>query len=274
MKKIFNFEKENPATKDMPFFSPNTETLTYYPHYHEEIEFIKCAKGHFEITTTDSNVILGEGEIFFFMPYEIHNIVSAPNTAGSVLKMSPIAEDIPYTRLNFHCKHIKKGHPAYEKMTKTLEALKSPQFPEKLYCATAVNELLLTVMQNIEFDILSESETKSKLKNIAVLDNVHKYLKANYMNKITLEDTAKYCALSKYYFSRAFKSIAGMCFSDYLTKYRLNKAIELMKATNKTQLDIAYECGFNSFQVYARSFERFFGMTPKRYKLKLNTKSG
>ena len=86
------------------------------------------------------------------------------------------------------------------------------------------------------------------------------------MNKITLDDTAKFCAISKYHFSHIFKSIAGISFSDYVIQYRLKKAIELMKSSDKTQLDIAYSCGFNNFQTYIRNFERVFNTTPNKYK--------
>ncbi len=269
MEKAFIFEQNNSATKDAPYLAIHAMNLIDYPHFHEETEFIRCENGQFEITMTDSAVTLNAGEILFFMPYEIHNIISAQNSYGTVLKMRPLTEDIAYARLQFSDKHIKKGHPAYEEMNKQFDKINHPSFPENLVIATAANELLLLAMQNISFKLLSEAESKTKLKNIAILNDVHSYLKMNYMNDISLSDVAKFCTISKYYFSRTFKDIAGVCFSDYLTKYRLNKAIDLMKSTGKTQLDIAYACGFNSFQTYAKSFERVLGTTPNKYRKSL-----
>ena len=266
MERASGFEKKNMATKDMPFVSLNAKILRDYPHFHEEIEFVKCDKGSIRITTNDISFRLGEGEICFFMPYEIHNVITEQDSFGTVVKMQPVAEDISYTRLFFPDKHIKKTHSAYKEISDALKQVENPAFPQKLSCATAVNRLFLLVMQNIKFDVMTESETKSKLKNIAVLDKVHNYLKNNYMNKITLDETAKLCAVSKYHFSHIFSSIAGICFSDYVTQYRLKKAIELMKTSNMTQLDIAYCCGFNNFQTYIRNFEKFFDTTPNKYK--------
>ena len=266
MRRTFDFEKKHSATKDTPYVAPNSKNLTDYPHFHSEIEFVQCDKGRFNITTNDVAVCLEEGEIFFFMPYEIHNIITEKDSYGTIIKMQPIAEDISYTRLSFYNKHIKKSHKAYDKINSALEKVKNPDFPQMLSCATAANQLFLLTIQSIEFNIISEHESKTKLKNIAILDKVHNYLKHNYMNKITLDEAAKFCNISKYHFSHIFKSIAGICFSDYVTQYRLKKAIELMKSSDKTQLDIAYSCGFNNFQTYIRSFEKFFDTTPNKYK--------
>ena len=266
MKISYGFEKKNSATKDTPFVSVRAKILRDYPHFHEEIEFVKCDKGTIKISTNDISTHLGEGEICFFMPYEIHNVITQTDSFGTVLKMQPIAEDISYTRLLFTDKFIRKNHKYYDKINHALEKAKNPAFPQKLSCATAANELFLLIMQNIKFDVMSESEIKIKLKNIAILDKVQGHLKTNYMNKITLDETAKLCAISKYHFSHIFRSIAGICFSDYVTQYRLKKAIALMKTSDMTQLDIAYSCGFNNFQTYIRSFEKFFDTTPNKYK--------
>ena len=266
MKKTFTFEQENTATHDVPFVAIHATNLIDFPHFHVETEFVRCEHGEFEITTANSIITLSAGEMCFFMPYEIHNIITAQDSYGTVIKMSPIAEDIPYTRLLFATNHIKKDCPAYNNINEIFDKINKPAAPEKLTVAIAVNELLLLVMQNIHFKIISEADIKTKLKNIAILNDIHSYLKMNYMNDISLLDAAKFCTMSKYHFSRIFKDISGICFSDYLTKYRLNKAIDLMKNSNKTQLDIAYECGFNSFQTYSKSFQRVLGTTPNKYK--------
>lgn len=98
------------------------------------------------------------------------------------------------------------------------------------------------------------------------LKHVTEYIKANFRKIISLEEAAKYCGYSKFYFSRMFKEMTGMLFVDYLAAYRIREAVRLMETTNFSQLDIALEVGFNSYQRYVFSFKKMYGETPKRYK--------
>ena len=112
MQKVSGFEKKNTATKDKPFVSLGAKILRDYPHFHEEIEFVKCEKGAIQITTCDVSFCLSEGEICFFMPYEIHNVITQPGSFGTVIKMIPVAEDISFSRLIF-CDNCIRKKPCF-----------------------------------------------------------------------------------------------------------------------------------------------------------------
>jgi AraC-like DNA-binding protein/ligand-binding sensor protein len=97
-----------------------------------------------------------------------------------------------------------------------------------------------------------------------------KFIEDNYSQKISLDEVAKYCYLSKYYFVRLFKKEEGMLFSEYLNLYRITKAKKLLES-NKNIAEICYMVGFNSLPHFHKTFKNIVGMTPRNYRDKFNS---
>lgn len=70
------------------------------------------------------------------------------------------------------------------------------------------------------------------------------------------------------YVSQAIKDAKGCNFSDYVNRYRLDYAVELMKNTPKEDIivqNIAMQCGCGSIQTFYRYFKLFFNETPTQW---------
>ena len=80
------------------------------------------------------------------------------------------------------------------------------------------------------------------------------YIHQNYTGKITLRDIAKETGYDYNYMSRYFHRTFNMKFNDYVNTCRLENAITLLRNTDKSILNLAYESGFQS----VRSFNNFF----------------
>jgi AraC-like DNA-binding protein len=83
---------------------------------------------------------------------------------------------------------------------------------------------------------------------------------------VPLEDAAAMCNLSPGYFSRRFKSVFGMNFSDYTRAYRLHLAARRILTTGAAVSEIAYGLGFSSPSHFTARFHERFGMTPRAYR--------
>ena len=90
------------------------------------------------------------------------------------------------------------------------------------------------------------------------------YLHKNYMNKITTEQIASYVGVGRTTFMTAFKQYTGSTFNHYLTQYRLEIAIQLLKQGH-TQQSSAEQCGFSDAGSLIRAFVRHYGTTPYKY---------
>ncbi|MEN6314230.1 MAG: AraC family transcriptional regulator [Clostridiaceae bacterium] len=92
------------------------------------------------------------------------------------------------------------------------------------------------------------------------------FVERNYNKNISLSDMAVYSFCSKYHFARLFKKVTGYGPYEYIMKYRVNVAKNLLKNTEKLVEDIAESVGFASTSNFVRAFREFEGMTPLKYR--------
>ena len=64
-----------------------------------------------------------------------------------------------------------------------------------------------------------------------------------------------------------FKSFTSATFIEYLNRCRLEKAEELLRATDLTVLEISEQAGFENHSYFIRIFKRQYGITPRKYRL-------
>lgn len=67
-------------------------------------------------------------------------------------------------------------------------------------------------------------------------------------------------------FYRKFMSIMDVSPKDFIAKYRINKAVEMIKEGEKSFGEISYLCGFSSQNIFTTTFKKEKGVTPSRFK--------
>ncbi|PKM49902.1 MAG: AraC family transcriptional regulator [Firmicutes bacterium HGW-Firmicutes-7] len=126
-----------------------------------------------------------------------------------------------------------------------------------------------------EFKITGQFEQDIKLNRLLKgitenYDYVHfikDYVAKNYMNKISFNDLAIESHISRTYLSVLFNKEVGSTFPEYLTKYRINKAIEIIKSKNVHLTEIATLVGYSDYSHFSKVFKKHTGYSPKEYSL-------
>lgn len=112
--------------------------------------------------------------------------------------------------------------------------------------------------------LLSEKYQKQQHKYLL---KAKQYIEKHYINPdLSLNLLAEHCNTSTSYLSRLFKNSFGINFVDYLNKYRIEKAKDLLDTTEETVCNIATATGFNSQQNFIRVFKKHVGLTPGQYR--------
>lgn len=259
------------ARKELPYVNPNFGKMSDYPHYHREIEILRCDVGKLFITVNDEKFTLTQNQIIFLMPYEIHNIITDVNSYGVLVKMIPNISQETFSFLNivFSSRIIDGSFECFEQINEELN-IASREATEKqigyeLALSSATNNILMHYLRNVDFSFLSQSSIDNEKSRIHLLKKIDQFMEKNYASNFTLNDIANYCNASTSYLSHNYKPITGMSFSEYVARYRLNKATELIATTNMSVLDIAYTAGFGSIQTFSRTLKKIFNITPKQY---------
>jgi AraC family transcriptional regulator len=103
---------------------------------------------------------------------------------------------------------------------------------------------------------LSQSQAKA----------VKDYIEENLARDIGLDDLAAVCNLTRFHFSRAFKTTFGQPPYRYLNTRRVELAKQMLATTRFAVADIALSCGFNGVSQFGRSFKDVVGETPLEFR--------
>jgi transcriptional regulator GlxA family with amidase domain len=87
----------------------------------------------------------------------------------------------------------------------------------------------------------------------------------NYREPLDLEALARIAGISKFHFQRSFTSAYGLSPAAYLSRRRIERAQDLLRATNLTVTEICYAVGFNSLGSFSSRFSELVGESPSAY---------
>jgi AraC-like DNA-binding protein len=102
-----------------------------------------------------------------------------------------------------------------------------------------------------------------------VITKAKAYIQEHFCEDLRLGEVAKACSTSTFYFCKIFKKAAGINFTDYLSRVRIEKAKNLLLNPNLRVSEIAFEVGFQSLTHFNRVFKRILGQSPTEYRAQL-----
>ena len=132
--------------------------------------------------------------------------------------------------------------------------------------ATSLN--LCEILQIFTEETMLKIQDETRLERAVPppLRKALSYIKQNCTEEISLSDIAKHCSLTKQQIIRYFRSEMNTTPMQYVTEYRLNRAMELFwTSTVKTVSEAANEVGFSDPHYFSRAFKKFTGETPTEY---------
>ncbi len=118
-------------------------------------------------------------------------------------------------------------------------------------------KLNLNIEDKNEFEKESSSWQKKK---------VEEFFQTRYAENVTILDLADELCISTSQTYRVVKKIFSGGFKKTLTKQRIEHACMLIRQNKTALIDVAYSCGYNSYNGFFFAFKNFVGKTPEEYK--------
>ena len=123
------------------------------------------------------------------------------------------------------------------------------------WISTALNEFI---------DLVYSSQDAKKITQIRPAIN---FIDANFDKPITLTEIARSSYLSVSRLAHIFKDQMGITIIDYLTSVRIERAKQLLLATEQNCTEICFQVGYNNQSYFTRTFKELVGMTPRQFRV-------
>ncbi|MDW8801785.1 phosphoenolpyruvate hydrolase family protein [Clostridium sp. A1-XYC3] len=105
-------------------------------------------------------------------------------------------------------------------------------------------------------------------KHYDYVEFVKEYVAQNYMQDISFMDLAKVAHVSRSYLSTLFKKEVGCSFPEYLVKFRIEKAVEILHREKIQLSEAAALVGYKDYAQFSKIFKKYMGFSPKEVRLK------
>ncbi|TBL68272.1 response regulator transcription factor [Paenibacillus thalictri] len=103
-------------------------------------------------------------------------------------------------------------------------------------------------------------------KDHRIIRKVKDYIMANVAGDLSLQAISAHVELHPVYLSHLFKQEAGYNLSEYITETRIDRAKQLLTATELKIYDVARLAGYQSPKHFALVFKQLTGVTPMAYR--------
>ncbi len=239
-------------------------------HFHPIYEFYYLCSGDIAYFTDDRIITLTAGDLLVLPPHTLHKSIALENPIRKrillyvdtrFLQELPEAYSLlPKTSVVYHLQGRESITQLIYSLSQEYETQKSSMMLKCLF-----GELLVRLSRQATID---DTPPIPPVTSDRILEVVA-YLNEQYAQDISLSKTAEHFYMNPSYLSRLFKENTGFTFSEYLNKYRIKKAAELLADKSKNVTQIALSVGFNSTNHFCKIFKKMIGTSPLAYRRKL-----
>ena len=268
------------GTYDFPFefhhIEPSHPRYVMSYHWHVEYEIIRILKGSLTVTLDEKSFTASAGDIIFVHSGILH---------------SGIPEDCVYQCIVFDGNTFLKYNSVcagYMQKIIHQEILIWHHFtPEQTDICEAVNtafDALWKKPDGYELTVIGQfyhffglvfgkhyylegaRQARRDYKRILQLIQVLEFIEHNYAAPITLQHLSASVSMSPKYFCRFFSEMTHQTPMEYLNHQRIEQACYQLSTTDDSITEIAYRNGFNDLSYFIRTFKKYKGITPGKYK--------
>jgi two-component system response regulator YesN len=145
---------------------------------------------------------------------------------------------------------------------------------------TELKEAILRAQKECEIRHVFEDNLRSKQEwrqvnlirdsydNLAddiIVRRMLEYIYINFQNRIVIQDVVNELNYSETFLNNRFKEAVGTTYIEYLNRYRIQKALELLREGECSIQDIAWKCGIGEYKYFGTVFKKYIGCSPKEY---------
>ena len=250
------------------------------PHTHDFIEFVYMMRGKSLHKINGVEYPLNSGDLLIINYDQVHSFNGDPNAiyCNFLIKPTLIDKRMEKCRdlfslfntanykefkelINNDCRHIHfspEEKDCFEYMLRLLNVeTKEKKIGYDLMTSVGVNFLLTMIFRK-----MCNTHKNQDRQITKIFEHINK----NYDQNISVTMLARMCNYNSSYFSRIFKNYAGVPFSTYLKKVRIENACRIIKSQNITIGKLYTKVGYTNKTNFYKHFKEVTGVTPYQFK--------
>lgn len=258
--------------------------LSAYPdfaaddHWHDDIELIFILSGQMRYHVNGETVFLKEGEGIFinarqlhfgdsqekkecvFLCVLLHPILLCLSRTVEQKYVSPLLfyEQIPFYHL--------RGEREWERDVLSsicrIYEVRDEELSELKIQRTFL-DIWIALCENV---IPMPKEPTAGNRELSALKKMISCINENYGEKLTLARIAAAGNVGKTACCAIFRRYTNKTPNEYLTQFRLRKAMELLKDSDMTVMEISYAVGFSGASYFSEVFRKNYACSPREYR--------
>jgi len=261
----------------------HTRFINFPSHKHNYIEFNYVYQGKLTQIIDNKEITLQKGELIFLNQHITHeiqasreediiiNFIIRPEFFDYIMTLLDNENIISKFLLTTLYTNYNEGEYLYFKVSersyiqglveKIVTELYTPSIMSKATIKLLVGLLIVELVKNSQDIEIYSVDNYEKLLIIQSLKYIEEFYK-----KATLFELSDKLKQPDYKISKLIKKHTKMTFKELLQEKKLAKAIELVKSTNYSIVEIIELVGYENPTYFYKIFKEKFGMTPREYR--------
>ncbi len=274
---VVNYDKNIPATIMYLNLSSNTRITEL--QWHREPELVYVIEGTSECSRNGDLKIVEQGDFILFNSEDVHLVRPVSGTSCRLLCVN-----FSFEYIRMFCKSIdsvffdiSQQPEVKAEIASILGEIAAVDVAGDEYSSliriSHINKIYYLLLKNgMCFRRTSNSMMLPK-RDFSYAKTAIAYINENYRREIPLDEIASVVNLSPSYFSKYFKNVTQVSFSEYLANLRLENAINDMLENNVTVSTAAMENGFANVKSFITQCKKVYHCTPAQYKKRIATRA-
>ncbi len=249
------------------YISIENQTTSFPKHFHETFCISLIHKGIEQIDFENQSLFTEAGSISITNPYEVHSNPLIDN--DSFLKFDTIYVPNNVMKFLLNGRNIKfinrqitnqKANSLFLELKEVLDTKND----------TIIEFHLSNFAKALERYSHENNSDYSGL-NFSSYHQINHYIENHIYDKFSLIELAEIANINKFGFSKKFKILTGMTPMNYVLMRKIFSSKTLIKS-NWELTEIAYQYNFTDMAHFSKTFKRFIGISPKKYKESIQAK--
>ena len=163
---------------------------------------------------------------------------------------------------------FKSEHPIYGVISSAIAAAYEEYMAKDVCYMLPIRANIYTIMTELlrYYCGTKNEEERVIYHNVMRLRPIINYINENFDKKIYVEMLADIIAVSADYFTKMFKDSIGKTPIDYINAIRVNRAMQILKSTDKPMGEVGEAVGFPNPNYFHKIFKQYMGTSPLAYR--------